>query len=80
MKKSFDALRRSGRSRQATAIWSAYSCGDRALLRGDACHLRGVLVDSGQEERFDATLTLVADKDVRRDRRVRVPDVRVEFT
>ena len=48
----------------------------QALLRCDARHLRGVLVDPGQEERFDATLALVAGQDVRRDRRVRMPDVR----
>ena len=48
----------------------------QALLRGDAGDLGGVLVDPGQEERFDATLTLVAGQDVRRDRRVRMPDVR----
>ena len=48
----------------------------QALLRRDARDLRGVLVDPGQEERFDATLTLVAGEDVRRDRRVRMPDVR----
>ena len=46
------------------------------LLRGDPGHLRGVLVDPGQEERLGATLALVAGQDVRRDRRVGVPDVR----
>ena len=48
----------------------------QSLLRGDAGDLGRVLVDPGQEERLGATLAPVAGQDVRRDRRVRMPDMR----
>ena len=48
----------------------------QALLGGDPRHFRGVLVDPGEEERLVASLAAVACQDVRRDRRVRMPDVR----
>ena len=48
---------------------------DTSVL-GRAHVLRGVLVRAGQEERLVAALLVMADEDVRRNGRVRVPDVR----
>jgi hypothetical protein len=45
------------------------------LFLGDAVDLRRVLVRAGQEERVLPALATMADDDVGRDRRVRVPDV-----
>ena len=46
------------------------------LLFCDAVHLRRVLVRAGEEERVLASLPVMAHEDVRRERRVRMPDVR----
>ena len=48
---------------------------ETSLLR-DPIHLRGMLVGPGQEERVLASLAVMAHEDVRRNRRVGVPDVR----
>ena len=50
--------------------------GVEALLLGDAIDLRGVLVRAGEKERLLAALPMVSHERVRRDRGVRVPDVR----
>ncbi len=46
------------------------------LLLGDARDLGGVLVGAGEEERLVAALPAMTHEDVRRDRRVRMTDVR----
>jgi len=47
-----------------------------SLLLCDPVDPRRVLVDSGQEERLGTALPVMPRQDVRRNRRVRVPDVR----
>ena len=48
----------------------------QTLLHRDAIHLRGVLVDAGEEEGLVASLPAVPDEDVGGGGRVRVADVR----
>ena len=71
-----DASRRAGSARHALDDPVGVLLRREPLLRGDAGDLRRVLVDAGEEERLVAALAVVAREDVRRDRRVRMPDVR----
>ena len=77
MKKSLVASSRGTSAWKRSALRSASSLRRDALALGRLRDRLAVLVGAGQEEDVLAALAHVAGEDVGRDRRVRVPEVRL---